>query len=269
MSEVHVSFTAETIGHLFGFAITNSLFTGVLTVILLVITIAILMSKLSAYKPSTMEIIVEMMYEALLGILNDIMGSAKAKIFFGFLVTFFLLIITWNIFGLLPIVPSLGIIEHGEVAHESSLGCVLLGGCVVTTEGVMEHPKFVPVLRAPTADLSSTLALALISVLATNAIGLAHYKLSFLKRYFDTRSFVDFLVGVLEFISEVGKLISFSFRLFGNIFAGEVLLAVITSLTFGIFTLPFLGLEMFVGFIQALVFFILTAVFISLAVESH
>ncbi|MEK7103354.1 MAG: F0F1 ATP synthase subunit A, partial [Patescibacteria group bacterium] len=81
---------------------------------------------------------------------------------------------------------------------------------------------------------------------------------------------IAFFVGILELISEVSKLISFSFRLFGNIFAGEVLLTVILSLTYYIVPVPFLMLELFVGLIQALVFSMLTAVFVTLArQEAH
>ena len=77
------------------------------------------------------------------------------------------------------------------------------------------------------------------------------------------------VVGILELISEVSKLISFSFRLFGNIFAGEVLLAVMTFLVPVLVPVPFLGLEVFVGFIQALVFTMLTSIFIVVATEHH
>lgn len=77
------------------------------------------------------------------------------------------------------------------------------------------------------------------------------------------------MVGLLEIVSEVSKIISFSFRLFGNIFAGEVLLAVIGFLIPILAPLPFLGLEVFVGFIQALVFTMLTLIFMSVASTSH
>jgi F-type H+-transporting ATPase subunit a len=85
------------------------------------------------------------------------------------------------------------------------------------------------------------------------------------KKYINFSSPINGFVGILEIVSEIGKIVSFSFRLFGNVFAGEILLLVITSISFGVATLPFLGLELFVGFIQALVFLMLTTVFIGLA----
>ena len=89
-------------------------------------------------------------------------------------------------------------------------------------------------------------------------------------KYISFKSPIQFFVGILEIVSEVAKMISFSFRLFGNIFAGEVLLIIIGFLAPYVVPAPFLMLEIFVGFIQALVFAMLTLVFISIAtVESH
>ena len=93
--------------------------------------------------------------------------------------------------------------------------------------------------------------------------------ISYLKKFFNFTNPIYFYVGILELISEFSKIISFSFRLFGNIFAGEVLLTVIAFLIPVIAPLPFLGLELFVGFIQAVVFAMLTAVFLKMATISH
>jgi F-type H+-transporting ATPase subunit a len=90
-------------------------------------------------------------------------------------------------------------------------------------------------------------------------------KKDYFKKFFDFSNPLNTFIGLVELLSEVSKLLSFSFRLFGNIFAGEMLLVVITGITYGIMTLPFLGLELFVGVIQAFVFFMLTTVFISVA----
>jgi len=76
-------------------------------------------------------------------------------------------------------------------------------------------------------------------------------------------------VGILEMVSEVSKMVSFSFRLFGNIFAGEILLAVMGFLMPFIAPLPFYGLEIFVGFVQALVFALLTTIFMKMAMTAH
>ena len=304
---IHISFIAEEIFKIGGLGITNSLLTAFAGFILLVIFIVVLRSKLNAYKPGKMELMTEMIYVTLNKLVEDIMGAETAKKFIAFLLTFFILILSSNWLGLLPIVPSLGIIrpeehasetaaetvETGEATNQNSgvtpaetqeteevveeTGfkysenkiCLLTGSCYLSTAGIVENVEFKPVFRAATADLSQTLALALISVIVTNLIGLKTGGTKFLQRYFDTRGPINLFVSILELISEFGKIISFSFRLFGNVFAGEVLLTVITALTFGIVSMPFLGLELFVGAIQAIVFFMLTAVFISLAREHH
>lgn len=141
-----------------------------------------------------------------------------------------------------------------------------------------------PFFRAPSADLNFTLAMAIISFLLIQYAGLRALGFKYLGKFFDYRVSIPkgrkvlllpflFIINILwktlELILEFGKIISFTFRLFGNVFAGEVLLLVITSLTFGLATLPFIGLEFFVGFIQAVVFSLLTMVFIKLASESH
>jgi F-type H+-transporting ATPase subunit a len=129
----------------------------------------------------------------------------------------------------------------------------------------------VPFLRSTSADLNVTLAIALISVFTIQfmgiaAIGVAKYAGKFFVSPFHKPYFIGTFVGVLELISELAKIISFSFRLFGNIFAGEVLLIVMLNLVPFLVPLPFLFLELFVGFVQALVFAMLTLVFLKMAV---
>jgi len=153
-----------------------------------------------------------------------------------------------------------------KVAPPTFGECIKNKNCYLTTSGVVAHTgKSVHIFRAPTSDLSFTAALAIISLVVTNYLGFAALKLGHLKRYIDLSNPLNTFIGLVELLSEVSKLLSFSFRLFGNIFAGEMLLAVMTSLTYGVLTLPFLALELFVGVIQAFVFFMLTTVFISVA----
>lgn len=146
--------------------------------------------------------------------------------------------------------------EHPEEAHEE-------------VEGEHHGPKFVPYFRGPTADLNTTLALAVCSIVLIQFTGFKFLGLSYSKKFINFAGPIDFFVGFLELFSELSKIISFAFRLFGNIFAGEVLLAVIGFLMPLIAPLPFLGLEIFVGFIQALVFAMLTLVFLNIATISH
>ncbi|MFA6184885.1 MAG: F0F1 ATP synthase subunit A [Candidatus Shapirobacteria bacterium] len=233
--------TILTIGHL---SITNSLFSGL--IIITILSFVLLNFRPSATNPTKLQLAVEAVYLELKKIVEPILGDATTK-YFPLLLTFFILIISFNWFGLLPITGTIGF-NHN------------------TAEGTIE---MVPFFRAPTSDLSATLALALISVLATNFIGLKSSGIKFFKRYFDFSKPLDFFVSTLELISELGKNFSFAFRLFGNIFAGEVVLLVITSLTYGLATLPFFGLELFIGLIQAFVFFMLTSIFIKLAIKKH
>ena len=127
-----------------------------------------------------------------------------------------------------------------------------------------------PILRAGTTDLNTTIALALISVIYTQFFG--NYA-SWLWRLFEEvyRFFKPncIFVGILEIISEFSKLISFSFRLFGNIFAGEVLITVLAFLVPVLLSFPFLLFEVFVGIIQAFVFSMLSAVLFKLAITKH
>ena len=152
---------------------------------------------------------------------------------------------------------------QNETNHENELE--------ETTKGSSNHagPKFVPLFRAGTADLNTTLALAIISVISTQIFGVMNLRLGYFKKFINFSSPIDFFVGILETISEFAKVISFAFRLFGNIFAGEVLLAVTTFLIPLIIPMPFYGLEIFVGFIQALVFSMLSLVFFNMATSGH
>jgi F-type H+-transporting ATPase subunit a len=128
----------------------------------------------------------------------------------------------------------------------------------------------VPLLRSPASDLNFTLALALIAVtmvnvFATSIVGLRGR----VSVFFNFSSPIKFFVGILELLSEFARIISFTFRLFGNVFAGEVLLAIMALLVPYLVPLPFMFLEVFVGFIQAFIFGMLTLVFVALAITPH
>lgn len=236
-----ISLKADTIFEVLGVSVTNTIFSSVLVVCVL---LAVLIVKAKSFKlipTGAFQVIFEFVYTFIGDLYYGIMRKDyKNSALFSLLFCVFIYILFSNWFGLLPFVSSLTLHSHG---HE------------------------VPLFRAPTSDLSVTGSLAIISVLITNAIGISFGGFKYLAKYVNLKSPIDFIVGILELISELGKILSFSFRLFGNVFAGEVLLAVITSLTYGVFTLPFFGLEIFVGLVQALVFFLLTTVFISVAMS--
>lgn len=128
----------------------------------------------------------------------------------------------------------------------------------------------VPILRSPNSDLTTTLALALFSVFSIQFFSLKTLGLKvYLGRFFNFSSPIAFILGFFEIISESVKVLSFSFRLFGNVFAGEILLLVIAFLVPYIIPLPFMFLEVFVGIIQAFIFAILTLAFIKTSTIRH
>lgn len=304
---VHISFQPEVLFTFFSQEITNSLFAALVVLIPTIIFVWRIPKSFDTFKPGKFELFLEIIVGSLYGLVESIMGAKETKKYFPFLITFFIFILMSNWFPLLPGISSLGIVkeeahleevtlaytssyleeqqleeenimyenveEQTQINHENEseslgTGCLLKAECFLTTSGI-EEGEFVHLFRAPTADLSAGFALAMISVIVTNVVGLRRHKMGYVSKYINFKGPIDFFVGILEFMSEIGKLISFSFRLFGNIFAGEVLLVVITAISFGLATLPFLGLELFVGIIQALVFFMLTAVFMNLAIEHH
>ncbi len=141
-------------------------------------------------------------------------------------------------------------------------------------EAAAEEGKFVgeliPLFRGPNTDLNTPLAIAIWSAIfvemwGIGALGIFKYG----KKFFNFRGPIDFFVGILELISELVRLLSFTFRLFGNMFAGEVVILMFTFLTPLVITLPFYGLEIFVGVIQAFIFATLTLVFAVMATQSH
>lgn len=139
----------------------------------------------------------------------------------------------------------------------------------------------VPFLRPASTDLNFTLAFALIAMVMVQYYGFKHLGFSYLNKFFpfleknwvdkvkgDPIKAIDPAVGILELVSEISKVISFSFRLLGNMFAGMVLLFVMGYIL-SVANLAFFGLELFVGVIQALVFALLTLIFMNSATEHH
>jgi F-type H+-transporting ATPase subunit a len=130
--------------------------------------------------------------------------------------------------------------------------------------------ELIPLFRGPNTDLNTPIALAIWSAIFVEAWGISSLGLfRYGKKFFNFRGPIDFFVGILELISELVRLLSFTFRLFGNMFAGEVVILMFTFLTPLVLTLPFYGLELFVGIIQAFIFATLTLVFAVMAVQSH
>ncbi|HSX57672.1 MAG TPA: F0F1 ATP synthase subunit A [Candidatus Saccharimonadales bacterium] len=239
-----VEIAPEIIFHIGPIPITNSLLTTWLVMIVL-IALAYFAGKNIKKIPSGLQNFAELVIETLQSTIENIAGD-RTKLFFAFLATFFIFIISCNYFGLLPGIGTIGFKE----VHDGK-------------------EVLVPLLRSPNADLNLTLGLAIISVFLTHyfAVHLLGWK-SYLGRFFSLNP-VFLFVGILEIISEFTKLISLSFRLFGNIFAGEALLTTISGIFAFFAPLPFMGLELLVGFVQATVFMMLTLVFMSILSEKH
>lgn len=247
---LEISIAAEKIFSLFGFPITNTLLMGWLVVAALSAAGVIFLRK-PRLVPAAAQNVFEVIVEGALGLMEGVFGSRhKAEKYFPFIATIFIFILSSNWFGIMPVLGSIGFYEPSR--------------------GHLGETIFIPFFRSSASDLNFTLALAIISVFATQFIGIA--SIGFAKhigKYISFKSMIQFFVGILELVSEVAKMISFSFRLFGNIFAGEVLLIIIGFLVPYVVPAPFLMLEIFVGFIQALVFAMLTLVFISMATVEH
>ncbi|MEO0122390.1 MAG: F0F1 ATP synthase subunit A [candidate division WOR-3 bacterium] len=271
MQNIHISIAAEELFRIGPLPVTNSLLVTYLTILLFIIIIALIRAKKNII-PVGIQNVVEYIMEYFYNLVCEVFGSEeKGRKFFPLVMTIFLFVLIINWFGLLPGVGSIGIyrerpahaeqVEHKDNTVEES-----------HAPEIKEHKEFVPLFRGASADLNTTLALALISVIFTQiySIQILGFK-GFLKRFIKLKNPIMFFVGILELIAEIAKIISFSFRLFGNIFAGEVLLTVMLFLLPLAIPVPFLALEIFVGIIQAIIFSFLTLFFIKIATteEEH
>lgn len=247
MASLHISINAEPVTSLFGIPITNSLASSwVITALLLLFVYLGTRNLVLKGKLTRLQMFFEVIIEGLYGIVESIAGTTKARLFFPLVMSFFIFIVPSNWSGLLPGAGSVGFdgILHGKEV-------------------------FIPILRAPTADLNTTIALALIAMFMVQYYGFKFLGFSYLKKFFDFSSPINAFVGILELVSDFSKVISFAFRLFGNVFAGEVLIAVIAFLLPVAVPIPFYLLELFVGVIQGLVFMMLASVFMNMATVGH
>lgn len=241
---------SETITYIAQYPLRNTLIASWLTMAALIILALIFRKKGYKLVPTGFQNFIESIVELLFNFFNSVTQDKKqTKKFFPIVATIFIYIIIANWMGIFPGVGSIGIRE----IHEG-------------------HPVFLPLIRSAYSDINMTLAIAIISVISTQILGII--ALGFFKyagKFFvnPLRDPIGTFIGLLELISETAKLVSFSFRLFGNIFAGEILLTVMAFLVPLIAPIPFYGLELFVGFVQALVFAMLTLVFMKMAVTLH
>lgn len=244
---MEISLAAEKVAHIGSFGVTNSVLLSWIITIVIALT-AIVVGRKNNLIPQGFRNFIEMVIEYLYKTVNDVIGDEKqTKKYFPLLATFFVFIVINNWSGLLPGIGPIGINEVKEGEH-----------------------ILVPLFRGANADLNTTLALAIVAVISVQVFGVAAVGAAkYAKKFFNFSNPINWFVGCLELISEFSKMISFSFRLFGNIFAGEILLMVIAYLVPVVVPLPFFLLEIFVGLIQGLVFMMLALVFIKGAIVEH
>lgn len=247
---ISIHLAPEVLGTFLGIPITSTLLTVWLTMAILITLAVVVKSKISLV-PGKLQSACEALIGGVFDYMADVLESKSlAKRFFPLVMTIFIFILAMNWVGLLPGVDSIGVYEnvetHGEVVS-----------------------KLVPFFHPPATDLNITIGFAIVAFVSIELAGV--FILGLFKyggKFINFRSPLAFVIGLIELLSEVARLISFSFRLFGNIFAGKTLLLVIMFLTTPyIIPVPLIAYELFVGFIQAFIFAILTLYFIKLAIE--
>lgn len=236
---------AEKLFTLGGIGITNSMLLGWLVSAVLVVAFVLAARKVKVTAGGKAVSIIEILTGFIVDLAADVMHDRKKANKYGpFLVTLFCFIIFNNWAGLLPGVGSI-------------------------------HSGHFPLLRGWTSDLTGTLALGVTSIILVQIYTIRELKLGgYLKHFFTNKPWnpINFFIGLLEVLGEFTRVASLSLRLFGNVFAGEVLLIVLSSISsFGspATTMPFIFMELFVGFIQAYVFVTLVIVYLTLAISSH
>ena len=256
---------SETIFYIGNFNVTNSLINSFIVVILVVILSLVIRSKASKI-PQGLQNYFEVIIEKALELCDSVTGSREKSLkFFPLVFALFIFILFNNWLGILPGIGSIGLIMQEE-----------------------GHKIFVPFFRGGTADLNTTLALALLAVIGSNIAGIIVTGFwNYFNKFFNIKAFLQIprkilkdptivlvnpikaFVGLVEIIGEIAKIASLSFRLFGNIFAGEVLLASMAALFAYFIPIPFMFLEIIVGIIQALIFSVLTLVYMTIATTAE
>jgi F-type H+-transporting ATPase subunit a len=245
-SLIHVAIKGETLFHIGPIAVTNSM-VGTLIATVVLASLAFWASRNSSVVPGRLQSFLEFPLEFLGGVIRG-QHPTRWRAILPMILTIFLLVLFANYVGLLPGVGTIGIhvVEDG-------------------------HEATVPLIRPASADLNFTLALAVIAFILFVSWGIrANGVRGYLKETFIANPpYMTPLMTPIHIVSELSRIISLSMRLFGNVFAGEILLAVMLALTFAVVPAIFLGLEAIFGAVQALVFALLTLTYITLATAGH
>ena len=307
----HISIKGELVYELLGFPITNTIVTTVVVLIAFIFIARYFYLQIQKSDRSLVFYALHGIIVAIYNLFESVLGK-KINYFFPLLGSFFVFILMMNWSGLFPGVGSILVEEPKHavevsdeliVPEEETASPVIEDQIVglddhteetaveteteeepeaeeehdtaaTTEEEEHEEEKhYIPLMRGGTADLNTTLALALVSVFITQLYGFKFLgPKAHLAKYFDFRDPIMIMLGPLELIQEFARIISFAFRLYGNIFAGEVLLTIIPFLLpvfLSFVVTPIFFMEIFVGVVQALVFTMLSAVFINMATAHH
>jgi F-type H+-transporting ATPase subunit a len=248
---ISIHLAPEVLGTFFGIPVTNTLLTVWLTMTILILLAVLVKTQLSAV-PNKLQSVFETLIHGVHSYMTDVLESKTlATRFFPLVMTIFIFVLAMNWVGLMPGVDSIGIHKEAE-SH----------GEVVS--------KLVPFFHPPATDLNITIGFAIVAFVSIELAGVLMLGIfKYGGKFINFHSPLAFIIGLIELLSELARLISFSFRLFGNIFAGKTLILVIMFLTTPyVVPVPLIAYEFFVGFIQAFIFAILTLYFIKLAIEA-
>lgn len=250
------------------FQVTNTLLCTWIVIAALILLVA-LATRRKDLVPRGFQNFAEWGVESLSNLVEGVAGKERGRKFLPLVGTLFVFIFCCNFIDVLPGIDTIGAINT-SVLHPVNLGFIhfLFGN---------DTGALTPWFRPPTSDLNLTFAMALVVVVVCQIVGFATLGTGIhLSKYFKFKELVtrptgpiEFFVGLVEFLTELSRLLSFAFRLFGNIFAGGAVLAVFGFLTVGLGNVVFIPLELFVAFVQALVFSLLTLVFLQMAATGH
>ncbi len=244
-SLIHVAIAAEELFHIGPLSFTNSMVGALLTSLVLGLA-AWYITRRSFLVPGRLQSALELPIELMSGIVSG--SSSRWRGYVSLILAFFLMILVANWIGLLPGVGTVGITHVDEAGHEA----------------------MVPIVRPASADLNFTLGLAIVAFVMFVYWGIkANGGAGYLKELVGEPRYMAPLMFPINLISELSRLISLSMRLFGNVFAGEVLLATMIALAPILIPAVFLGLEVLFGFVQALVFALLAMTYIATAIAEH
>ncbi|MCS7003177.1 MAG: F0F1 ATP synthase subunit A [Dehalococcoidia bacterium] len=290
--KTNIIIAAEPIATVAGFPITNTMVASWVTILFWAI-FGFAATRNLQMIPRGLQNLFEAILEFLLNTAKTVAGEQNGRRFFPFVACLFLFIVTANWFALVPGFTTIGVLKPHEAVEGSTNKPFYLTqvapGVFIVPFGPQPAPKddaakaalkaqgwvaadFVPILRPANTDLNMTLVLGLMAFLmiefwGMRALGVGGY----LSKFFvpPWKDPIGTILGIIELFAEFARIASFALRLFGNIFAGKVLVGVIAFLAPLVLVLPFFGLELFIGFIQGAVFGMLVLVFGSLAVMEH